>query len=88
MGDAECVTILIFRDGKKKVERTLDEFIYLQKGDTISLSHPLDTFDSSIKNSKMSEGAYAFQKVNRIYNERGGPGGLLKIEYHLSRLDE
>jgi len=98
----KCVTTLVFKDGEKKVKRTLEGFIQLKKGDFISLPNNVaDSFDrvesthsTHIKDNTIRQGAYEFRGVNRIYTERYERGffgifaseGCLEIQYFLSRL--
>ncbi len=93
MINATCLTILIFKDGKKKVKRTLDGSIHLQEKNIISLPNPIDdSFYGGIPtrstpiDKKIREGIYEVQKVNRSYSE--SDTGFLKIEYSLLRVDK
>ena len=96
MRRAECSIDLIFTDRKKAIRCTLDEFIQLQKGDTILLPKSLGSSSDNVepahsthtKSNRIREGAYVFQGVNRIYGEPGGPKGLFEIEYFFSRVDD
>ena len=81
----KCITTLVFKNEGKEVSRTLEGFVQLQEGDTISLPNPID--DRLDMGTLLAGGKYEVQKVDRIYKEFSN-GECLEIKYSLLRLDD